>query len=394
MFDVPQKICHGNKAASEMPVESPRVYGLDVLRAVAIMLVLLTHGIYFFTDSWDMFHLIKYIPDGVSIFFVLSGFLIGNILIKTMNRKGLEFGDLKNFWIRRWFRTLPAYYFVLCLLAGSSWLIGSTGRPMWEYVKYFFFLHAFQNGNCILYLESWSLCVEEFFYLIIPALLFFLIKLTNVKIKKVLAFSILFVIVSGTLFTLFKINTHDYTTNEDWDIFIRKTVFTRLSSIMYGFLGAYLMFYYYHLWKYKTALLFAGLALFILLGIRPAFGIGPFLNYEQLSLESIATLLLIPKLSALKRGKGVVFKVLTFISTISYSVYLINFTPFYIVITKMDSFINFHAADHAFFRLTLFLTWSVGVGYLMHRFVEKPMMRKRESFSQREYYPTVPTYLK
>lgn len=375
-----------------MFVERYRVFGLDILRASAIMLVLLTHGVYYFTDSWNMFHVIKYFPDGVSIFFVLSGFLIGNILIKTMNKKDLGFGDLKNFWIRRWFRTLPAYYFVLCMLFVSSWLIGGNERPIGEYIKYFFFLQAFQDGKCTLYQESWSLCVEEFFYLIVPAFLFFFTKMARIKVRKVLAFSALFVIVAGTLFTIFKISTHSYTTNEQWDIFVRKTVFTRLSSIMYGFLGAYLMVYHNNLRKYKTAFLFAGLALFVFLSIRPAFGIGPFHNYEQLSLESIATLLLIPKLSTVHHGRGLLFKAITFVSTISYSVYLINFTPFYIVTSKLDSFLNFHAANHAFLRLVLFLSWAVGIGYLMYRFVEKPMMKKRELFTKQEYYQAVPTY--
>lgn len=377
-----------------MSADRQRVFGLDILRASAILLVLITHSFYFFTDSWEIFHVIKYFPDGVSIFFVLSGFLIGSILIKTMNKSNLSFGDLKNFWIRRWFRTLPAYYFVLCMLVGSSWLQNDTRRPAVNYIKYFIFFQAFQSGNCALYPESWSLCVEEFFYLIIPAVLFLFVKGTKMKIQQVLFICILFVIVSGTLFTILKINTYVYTTNEEWDIFIRKTVSTRLNSIMYGFLGAYIMFYHYHFWKYKTAYLFAGLALFVFLSIRPAFGIGPFHNYEQLTLESIATLLLIPELSTLQQGKGIILKAITFVSTISYSIYLINFTPFYLLTTKMDALFNFHAANAAFLRVALFITWSAGAGYLMHRFVEKPMMRKRESFSQPDYYHVVPTCVK
>lgn len=368
-----------------MSLNSSRIFGLDILRASAILLVLLVHGIYYFKDSWNIFYLVKFIPDGVSIFFVLSGFLIGNILIKTAEKKNLGLQDLKNFWIRRWFRTLPAYYFVLSLLIGSNWLIDSQKKPLWEYLKYFLFLQAFNSGNCNLYMESWSLCVEEFFYFLIPAFLFFSIRYTSFRTKNILAFFILFIIVSGTLLTIYKINSNNYTANEEWDIFIRKTVFTRLNSIMYGFLGAYLMFYHYHVWKYKTVFLMAGLSLFLFLSIRPIFGIGPFFNYEQLSLESIATLLLIPKLSSVERGKGFLCKGITFISTISYSIYLINYTPFYMLKTETSSFFNIHSANFAFIRIGAFVAWSIGFGYLMYRYVEKPMMKKRELFSNKEY---------
>jgi peptidoglycan/LPS O-acetylase OafA/YrhL len=348
-----------------MLLSSSRIYGLDILRASAILLVLTTHSIYYYTNSWDNYNLIKFIPDGVSIFFVLSGFLIGNILIKTIQKKDLSFGDLKNFWIRRWFRTLPAYYFVLSLLLGITRLLDIPRRPVLEYLKYFLFFQAFTNGNCNLYNESWSLCVEEFFYFSIPAILFFLIINTSFSIKTVLLFCILFVIASVTMYTIYKINIHHYNTHDEWDIYIRKTVFTRLNSIMFGFLGAYLMYYHYHIFKYKTWMLI----------VRPAFGYGPSFNYEQLSLESIAALLLIPKLSTVSSGKGILFKILTFISSISYSIYLINYTPFYWLQTVLDSFFNIHSPNLAFIRLVLFLFWSIGVAYLL-----KSLLLKNENF--------------
>ncbi len=368
-----------------MSFNNPRVFGLDILRATAILLVILTHSIYFFTDSWENFDIIKFLPDGVSIFFVLSGFLIGNILIKTLQKKDVRFDDLRNFWIRRWFRTLSAYFFILSIVIASTWLIYGVNKSLWNYLKYYLFLQAFNNGNCNVYAESWSLCVEEFFYLFIPALLFLLIRYTTFRAKNIFLFCILLIIALGTWFTIYKINSHHYITPEEWDMYIRKTVFTRLSSIMYGFLGAYVMFYHYHLWKHKTIFLITGLGLFIFLSIRPAFGIGPYFNYEQLSLESIATLLLIPKLTSIQNSKGSLFRALTFISSISYSIYLINYTPFYNLVTGINSIFNFHSARFSFVRLALFLAWSFGGGYLVYCFVEKPFMKKRELFSRKDY---------
>lgn len=364
---------------------SSRIFGLDILRAIAILLVLLTHGIYYFTGSWDNFDLIKFIPDGVSIFFVLSGFLIGNILIKTINKKRPGLQELKNFWIRRWFRTLPAYYVVLSFMIAGSLMMDNARKPLWEYLKYFLFLQALNSGAGTLYNESWSLCVEEFFYFLIPAMLFILIIYTKFSPKPLLAFSIVFVIAMITLYGVYKINSHQYTTENEWDIFIRKTVFTRLHGIMYGFLGAYLLFYHQRLWRYNVPFFVMGVSLWLVLIIRPAFNIGPFFNYEQISLESVATLLLIPWLSTVKDGRGTIAKGITFISTISYSIYLVNYTPYYRVQTIINAFFPIEEAHFAFARLALFLLWSVSVGYLLYRYVEKPWLRKRDKISYREY---------
>ena len=92
-----------------------RVYGLDILRALAIFFVVLAHGDKLMPpERYKYFHYIVF--DGVAIFFVLSGFLIGGILIKILNEKELTFSGMLNFWKRRWFRTLPNYFLILSIL--------------------------------------------------------------------------------------------------------------------------------------------------------------------------------------------------------------------------------------------------------------------------------------
>jgi peptidoglycan/LPS O-acetylase OafA/YrhL len=92
-----------------------RVFGLDLLRFIAILMVLLGHGKMVLPQHikpiFDDFLL-----DGVAIFFVLSGFLIGGILIKQLEREQPTLGGLTHFWKRRWMRTLPAYLVVLVFL--------------------------------------------------------------------------------------------------------------------------------------------------------------------------------------------------------------------------------------------------------------------------------------
>jgi peptidoglycan/LPS O-acetylase OafA/YrhL len=82
-----------------------RIYGLDILRAVAILDILIGHSLTHANIDFGLF-------DGVNLFFVLSGFLIGKILIKNMERE-FTIKSLYTFWYRRWMRTLPAYFLYL-----------------------------------------------------------------------------------------------------------------------------------------------------------------------------------------------------------------------------------------------------------------------------------------
>src|ERR1700722_16417443 len=95
---------------------SCRNYGLDLLRAAAIGLVLISHFSLVFVGLFDPNPVVQ--PAGflgVELFFVLSGFLIGQILLRTVLVSPV-LPTVKIFWSRRWFRTLPAYYVVITIL--------------------------------------------------------------------------------------------------------------------------------------------------------------------------------------------------------------------------------------------------------------------------------------
>src|SRR5687768_5833236 len=85
-----------------------RIFGLDLLRSFAMISVLIAHaGLY-------KFYGLRHGIVAVELFFVMSGFLIGEMLIRDF-RHGFSFGDLRTFWIKRWFRTLPVFYAVLII---------------------------------------------------------------------------------------------------------------------------------------------------------------------------------------------------------------------------------------------------------------------------------------
>ena len=80
-----------------------RIYGLDILRSIAILSVLGTHSGWLLPDFINKY-IQRFSLDGVSLFFVLSGFLIGHILLKKLNETDFNLHQLFNFWLRRWFR--------------------------------------------------------------------------------------------------------------------------------------------------------------------------------------------------------------------------------------------------------------------------------------------------
>jgi peptidoglycan/LPS O-acetylase OafA/YrhL len=129
-----------------------RNFGLDLLRAAAIAGVFLGHAV----------GALARLTTFLDLFFVLSGFLIGRVYFQS--RKDGSFSPWK-FWLSRWWRTLPPYYAALIFFALSI-LWDPKGAPIdW---KYLFFLQNFSGIKG--FFPSWSLCVEEHFYLVLPLL--------------------------------------------------------------------------------------------------------------------------------------------------------------------------------------------------------------------------------
>jgi peptidoglycan/LPS O-acetylase OafA/YrhL len=104
----------------------------------------------------------------VDLFFVLSGYLIGRQVFSTRAETPLG-TQLRHFWVKRWTRTLPLYFIVLGTYALiKPWVFGApfVGGG-WHYVLFL------QNyGPLQDFVQSWSLCVEEHFYLVLPLLVF------------------------------------------------------------------------------------------------------------------------------------------------------------------------------------------------------------------------------
>lgn len=367
-----------------------RIFGLDLLRCLAIFLVIFGHAPELFPEPDSKMHDSFVLLDGVNLFFVLSGFLIGGILIKRINQeKKFNFRSLLNFWVMRWLRTLPAYFFILIILILIRLFFEHNFTIDHQIMMYFVFLQNFAVHNMPFFHESWSLSIEEWFYLLFPILIIFASIISTNKKKVILGCILIFLLFSTTV-KIIKFAEIKDIYNYRWDLEFRRLVITRLDSIAFGILGAYLSFYYQNNWiKYKKKALFLGLIIMLLVIImsnadvkNTLFTLYNTVVYFPLSATGI--LLFLPFLSNFKNGKGFVAKLITYISVISYSLYLINYSllrEFIIkdilynkVLSKLHiSPINSYLIEYLAYWILLF-----ALSHIMFIFVEHPFIESRK----------------
>ena len=147
-----------------------RIPSLDGLRAISISMVLASHAA-FGVPALAKHPLIVYTifngNRGVSVFFVISGFLITSLLLKEEQRTGKI--SLKDFYIRRVFRILPPFWVFLAVVA-VLWKSGALETTWADLGVAFAFLRDYRWGDWWTG-HSWSLSIEEQFYLLWPAAL-------------------------------------------------------------------------------------------------------------------------------------------------------------------------------------------------------------------------------
>jgi peptidoglycan/LPS O-acetylase OafA/YrhL len=150
-----------------------RISSLDGLRAVSVFLVVSLHSL----QRYGLNHHVGFGwyamfngGYGVSIFFVISGFLITSLLLNEQRRRGSI--SLRGFYLRRAFRILPPLYFyigVITLLGIADHL--TLNRK--DLISSILFVHNFTEGSTMWSVEHlWSISVEEQFYLVWPFVLF------------------------------------------------------------------------------------------------------------------------------------------------------------------------------------------------------------------------------
>ena len=218
----------------DLPHAGARSLGLDLMRAVAILLVLLSH---YGNNLTAWFHRVPpsrlfFAGDlGVELFFALSGFLIGRILL-GMAARGPTLRGFGIFLVRRWMRTLPLYF----LWLGVLFIWFPPAHDMAQHAWRFFTMT--QNllqpmPRDYFFAVSWSLAVEEWFYLLFGAAFLFATRLLRRPTPALLL--CLGVFMAGPL--ALRLAVLDFSAAS---IGPSQEVFFRIDEIAYGVLMAWL----------------------------------------------------------------------------------------------------------------------------------------------------------
>ena len=359
-----------------------RVFGLDLLRSIAVLMVLLAHTRFFLrplipaTQALSIFGFL-----GVELFFVLSGFLIGGILLRSFDDRP-NAGTLTRFWVRRWFRTLPNYYLFLGVnLALRAW----EGQGFGGLAGYGVFLQNLAWPCPYFFNESWSLAIEEWFYLIFPILIFLLSRLRAEK-RFAVAVSL------GLLF-LFSTAARGAAValgSPSWDDGIRKVVAYRLDALMIGVLGAFLKNYAAAAWqRVRGAGVLAG-SLLALAVFGSYYGLDKngsvFARTLFFTTTSLSVFCFLPALDAWRTAAGPLATAVRNVSLWSYSLYLCHLPVRSVLNAAFGDPELVGAPMGAATMLLLtaaFVVLSLAVAGLNYRFFERPAMDLRERFGAR-----------
>ncbi len=353
-----------------------RIRELDGIRGLAILLILILH--YFVEITPTKYALLFRLAwSGVDLFFVLSGFLIAGILLDAKNSASYY----RTFYLRRFYRIIPVYaiwlgIFVVAVLGigsrGGPALTGvfNAGIPLWTY---FLFLQNFAmailGGFGSYWMGiTWSLAVEEQFYLVLPLLVR---RLTG---KGLMAGSVAVILVAPALRFIFHLSGSK-------PLVAYTLLPTRADALAFGVLLA-LAYRHEKVWHWlctnRTSiylvflLLMLGIVAWTLLGLDLTATIG----FSWLAaLYSTLMLLVLAKPGPLERR---VFggPPLVNLGTVAYAVYL-----FHSGVLHLFHYLAFRNTPIVNSPLTLMLTLlalfaTLLLAQISWRFLEKPLIRR------------------
>ena len=341
-----------------------RIPQLDTVRGMAILLVML-HNIGEQYPSFHLQYLFKNGWMGVDLFFVLSGFLITGILADTKKSQGY----FKNFYVRRCLRIWPLYYslllfmFVLlpALRPSEAHAIFEKSSPWWAFPLFLqnFLLPISTNGAGPLGV-TWSLAIEEQFYMVWPVVVRFC---SHAQLQRL---AIAELCLSPALrFYLSLHNVHLYT-----------NVFCRLDGLMAGALLAFVVRgdnfipskFIKHAW---IALLIAAPLAFFTEALHARWMV------FSLSAAASAAFVYLSLFSVQKWLQlGMKNRFMVYTGTISYGLYLLHKIPFAIVQ-------SFRLDRYPFLVMPIILLTSYAAAALSWNLLEKPFLRLKRFFESK-----------
>jgi peptidoglycan/LPS O-acetylase OafA/YrhL len=356
-----------------------KFYGLDHLRAFAIIAVFLFH--YFIISGGQP----EWLPNaasfgwtGVDLFFVLSGFLISSQLFSQINKaQSISF---KLFFLKRFFRIVPAFLVTVALYFCFPFFREKESLPpLWKFLTFTqnLGLNLKDSGT---FSHCWSLCVEEHFYLFLPIILIFA---QSAKILKKAYWIIIALFLLGFAIRIYSFN-HLYLPKMEggnawvyWYKYIYYPTYNRLDGLLVGVSIATIYQFLPTVWNKiaRYGNLFIVLGLMVLTGAyflcedSMAFNASIFgfpliaIGYGFIVVGAVCPTSILYKCES---------KITTFIATLSYAVYLTHKG----VISMTHRLLSDYISDNNLMLLICMAT-CIGFAYLLHLTIEKPFMKLR-----------------
>lgn len=359
-----------------------RIFGLDVVRASAILMVVFSHVYYLIDSSTSLLISVSGLFGffGVELFFVLSGFLIGTILLKKYISESFSYKEIFVFLKRRWFRTLPTYYLVLILNIIVALVFGYS---IDGWASYFVFFQNFTDYKINFFTESWSLSVEEWTYLLIPFVLIFTWKIFKNNKKISFITTVLLLILFFHILRYFVYLENTFSDMTTWNSNLKSLTIYRIDSILFGFVTAWLhMFYKEFLHKYKGYMFIISLHLFpfqfVIMNVLGFDIVATPLYYKvfYFTLTSFTIFLALPLFVYWNTSKSIFRRPIQLLSKVSYSMYLLHYSIITVLLKYVISNIDFQFPN--IFIITFYIFITILSSFFLYRLYEKPMMDLRD----------------
>ncbi|MGA8223925.1 MAG: acyltransferase [Candidatus Acidiferrales bacterium] len=355
-----------------------RVKRLDILRCVAVILVLVYHG-----EIVPIINRMGWV--GVDLFFVLSGFLISGLFYSEFRRRGDI--SLRRFFIRRGLKIYPAFYVMLLVTFVARQIVSLPNRPG-RYLPEILFIQNYSMG---IWQHTWSLGVEEHFYIFLPLLFLVMMKLSGDRMNpfKSLPWNFAF-IASCCLFlrgaTIYHTNPAVFASG-----MVTNPTHERIDSLTFGVLLGYL----HHFHPARVSSFFGSSRNRIVIGLLTAillsvclffthenhfmltFGFSfIYLGFGGLLLLSLQVRDVLP--ARLASPVRILGTALAFVGAYSYSIYLwhIPFQAFAPGVLRR----LFHVEFDSIAGFWFYLIGSTVFGILMALLIEFPILKVRDRF--------------
>lgn len=372
-----------------------RNFGLDLLRTLSIGIVLLNHGfIGFFIGPqlarWEGWQaaLSACAVFSIEWLFILSGFLIGSMMIRSFEKQQRWWPSARDFWLRRWFRTLPNYYlFVLVNAALVAWGVGEGAfSPV--------FLVFSQNllsaqAQPYFFSEAWSLALDEWFYFLMPLLLALTAWRGRLSQRTRFWLVALLLIATPTALRMLAPPPADFFA---WDAQVRRVTVMHLDATGWGVAAAILSRWHRDWWTQRVrakallgAALTAGAAAamfhFMLSGWQSVAG-GRFNDLALIAAPSAGMVLMLPWLTGLRASAGLGAWLSARVGDYAYSVYLCHY-PLLALIVHAFAARGWALGPVVGWVALAWVLLVLALSALVFHSFEKPVADLRERFTRR-----------